>query len=286
MILRALLISGLVLVFFSGCSEATKAQVAPKAVQTKTYKLKVTRVEKKPDIVLNGGIIAKNNEVFEIDYKTLKTLTAQKNIKKNSVEDNVLKLIDSLGIDKSLSLKTINHGIKGSRDNKHEIVVYGHEHNSYGYLVYFNKETFDVNKILLFKNKKVWNISNDMKQVIVVERKNSKNHIKLYDIENDILSDFISTKNKIEKIEFSPKDNYIVAVVNFEVGNKPAASIGVFDVKTAKRLSAETAYSDTTSGVEFNFAFSPDEKYIFFSRHYKEKGYIYWINADILNTMK
>ena len=177
MILRALLISGLVLVFFSGCSEATKVQVAPKVVKVpQKYQLKVVRVDKK---------VLEDSDVFNVDFQTLKKISKLKSAKKLSNEDRVLDMLKWLNIKGSLNLRSINSHTKAMKQIKNEIVIVGYFPYSFnsekdGYVLYFDKDSLDIKKATIFKDKKVFDISNDMKKVLVVEKKGGNRHIKTY----------------------------------------------------------------------------------------------------------
>jgi hypothetical protein len=246
------------LVFFSGCSEATKAQVAPKVVKApQKYQLKVVRVDKK---------VVQDSDVFSVDFQTIKKISKLKSAKKLSSEDRVLQLLKKLNIKESLNLKSINSNTKAMKQTKNEIVVAGYSPYLYdGYVLYFDKDSLDIKRATIFKDKRVFDISNDMKKVLVVENKGGNRHIKTYVFSTSKFQDIKVIPNEITSLKFSPKESYVVKVSEFELSGKKNSSLAVYDSKTSKRLLLELAHSVNDWEAEFKFTFSPNEKYLFTS---------------------
>jgi len=264
MILRAMLISGLVLVFFSGCSEATKVTVVPKSVKVpQKYQLKVVRVDKK---------LVQDSDVFSVDFQTLKKISKLKSAKKLSSEDRVLEILKKLKIKESLNLKTINYNIKSAKQTKDEIVVIGHSYYAYsndrdGYVLYFDKDTLDIKRATIFRNRQVLDISNNTKKVLVSKVKSKQKYIETYNFDTGKFTSIEKTKNEIIDLKFSPKGSYVVVVGGFKVYGKRNARLSVYNSKTFEKLLGETLQSGNDSSVKFIFTFSPDEKYLFTSEH-------------------
>ena len=248
---------------FIGCSEATKNQVSPNhSLHIKKYQLKVVRVDER---------LPTNKDVINIDFQTLKNISKLNDAKQLSVESRVLDILENINIKESLNLKTIDHKTKNVKLMKNEIVVvgysyYSHSGNYNGYVLYFDIDSLDVKRMILFKNKQLFDISNDMKKVLLNEIKNKKNYTKIYNFNSAQFININKTKYNVESMKFSPKDSYIVEIFKFQKSDKDNIIISIYVTKTVRKVLTDSMSSADDFGLKFVFSFSPDEKYLFLSK--------------------
>ncbi|NOR57639.1 MAG: hypothetical protein GQ474_03865 [Sulfurimonas sp.] len=269
--LIVLVLSIVVSVSFIGCGGATKSKPKPKPVVKQEKK-----VVKKPVKKVDTSILAyaKDKDVFEVDEATLKKLLSSDEKKQNKLERNVLKILDILRLKTSLNLKDISNGFANIKQSKNDIVIVGtvgenYDKTFFGYVLFFDKKSLNINKLYVFKNTEVFDISSDMLYALTnkVKRTYPKkggviehNKINKYSFKTNRFKMIVEKKYDVEYLQFSPLEKYVVFHIQNYATSSVKSSFYVYDINTNRELLSRR--KSTKYGAEYEFSFSQNEKYM------------------------
>lgn len=257
--LLAIVILSIALTGCGGINQPVKQK--PKAIEN---------VKKKPavkKVVQNAPLwYAKNKNIFEINKKTLDRLYKTDTKKLKPLEKQVVKTLkNKLGLN-NMNLKEIRGVFNSAKKSNNQFILVGY-HRDLSYVIYFNKTTHLIDKMICLKSLKTYDISHDGKTIVAIKSKsNGKKEIHLIDTKTkksemldrfyDKYIDTLYTKG----LYFSPLSNYIILHSNENSNSKSQSKynhLKIYDTKTKKYINWELGKEK-----RFLVNFSPNEQFV------------------------
>lgn len=192
-------------------------------------------------------------EIFNIHKHDLKKIYREKDLKKSTLEYSIQNALLRQYEYRSLHLRNLAISPLSKKKTQEHIVTIWFSYPSLSFITYFNKLSFELEKVKIFTDIKIYDTTSNLEQAIGIKELD----VGIYNLKNNRFTTITKTitDEYFNRIFYSPNESYIVTIL----GEPQYTRVKIFDRNSLKLLFKKD-YFDKWFFPDVEISFSDNEE--------------------------